>query len=272
MKENQSNTKSSAKTVLKTENLSIGYSSKKSQKIIAENIALNIIEGIFIGLVGINGSGKSTLLRSLTGLQELLSGSIYLEDENIKMLSSEILSKKISVVLTGQAISKNLSVSELVALGRQPYTNWLGKFTQEDIEIVINALKATELYELKNEKCHTLSDGQLQRVLIARALAQDTDIIILDEPTTHLDLHHKASILTLLKEICKTTKKTILFSTHDIELVLPLCDQIIVMHKKQALMDTPGNLISKGIFETLFPEDIIGFDALSKRFFLKNKN
>ncbi len=261
-----------ARSVLKTDNLSIGYSLKKSQKIIAENIGLNLIEGSFIGLVGINGSGKSTLLRSLTGLQEVLRGSIYLEGENIKKLSSEILSKKISVVLTGQAISKNLSVSELVALGRQPYTNWLGKLREEDIEIVKNSLKATELYELKNEKCHTLSDGQLQRVLIARALAQDTEIIILDEPTTHLDLHHKASILTLLKEICKTTQKTILFSTHDIELVLPLCDQIIVMHKRQALMDTPENLISDGTFEAIFPEDIIGFDAPSKRFFLKNKN
>tara|TARA_R110002020_G_scaffold154714_2_gene335010 strand:- start:174082 stop:174897 length:816 start_codon:yes stop_codon:yes gene_type:complete len=258
------------KSVLKTENLVIGYSAKAKEKVIAETINIDLQAGNLVGLIGVNGSGKSTLIRTLSGLQEKLGGSIFLGNEKkLEQISAEDRSRIISVVLTGQAISKNLSVFELVALGRQPYTNWLGKLSHTDFQIIEDALAATELQELKYEKCHTLSDGQLQRALIARALAQDTDLIILDEPTTHLDLHHKASVLSLLKNICKQTSKTILFSTHDIELVLPLCDQLIVMQDKKVVINTPKKLIEDDVFSHLFPENTIGFDKKTQRFFLK---
>ncbi len=257
------------KTILKTENLCIGYPGQKSQTLVAETINLNLQKGALIGLVGINGSGKSTLLRSLSGLQAPLSGKILLNAEELQTIPPEKLSQQLSVVLTGQVISKNLSVEELVALGRQPYTNWLGNLGDHDRDLIRKALSLTQLDELKTRKCHTLSDGQLQRVLIARALAQETQIILLDEPTTHLDLHHKASVLSLLKKITKETDSCILFSTHDIELVLPLCDKMIVMHDKTARIESPENLIETGIFSRMFPEERVGFDAGTGRFYLK---
>ncbi|HEA30641.1 MAG TPA: ABC transporter ATP-binding protein [Leeuwenhoekiella sp.] len=255
--------------VLRTENLAVGYTLKAKKKVVVSGITMEFKKGELLGLVGINGSGKSTLLRSLSGLQEPLNGRVFLEGETLDQISAERRSQQLSVVLTGQHISKNLSVVELVALGRQPYTNWLGSMSKTDIRSINNALAATELQGLKNEKCHTLSDGQLQRALIARALAQDTNLIILDEPTTHLDLHHKASVLMLLRQICKKTGTTILFSTHDIELIIPLCDKMLVLHDGKCTMDAPQKLVKNGTFSRLFPEKIIGFDPETSRFYLK---
>ena len=121
-------------------------------------------------------------------------------------------------------------------MGRHPYTNWVGSLTSKDIEIVENAFKLVNISELRNKKCYELSDGQLQKVMIARALAQDTDIIVLDEPTTHLDMYHKAYILKLLQKLTKETGKTILFSSHEIDLAIQLCDTMIVMRKRKCCL------------------------------------
>ncbi len=261
--------KTAENPVLMTENLAVGYSLKAEKKTIVSEVNIEFHKGELIGMVGINGSGKSTLLRSLSGLQEPLIGTVFLEGEKLNQISAERRAQQLSVVLTGQQISKNLSVVELVALGRQPYTNWLGNLNKTDIKSINNALAATELQGLKHQKCHTLSDGQLQRALIARALAQDTSLIILDEPTTHLDLHHKASVLILLREISKNTGTTILFSTHDIELIIPICDKMLVLHEGKCTMDAPQKLVENGIFSRLFPDKIIGFDPETSRFYLK---
>ena len=154
-------------------------------------------------------------------------------------------------------------------MGRHPYTNWVGSLTSKDIEIVENAFKLVNISELRNKKCYELSDGQLQKVMIARALAQDTDIIVLDEPTTHLDMYHKAYILKLLQKLTKETGKTILFSSHEIDLAIQLCDTMIVMRKENVVYDQPCNLISQGIFESLFPDDLISFDNTSGSFRVK---
>ena len=255
--------------LLNCEQLSVGYVSASEEKLVVENVNLQLKPGVFTTMVGINGSGKSTLLRSLAGLQKPLTGEVYIDASPISALRTEEKSKWLSVVLTGQQISKNLSVLELVALGRQPYTNWLGKLSQEDRNHIEQAIEATALDQLRHTACYALSDGQFQRALIARALAQDTPIIMLDEPTTHLDLHHKASIFSLLKNIAHEHNKTILCTTHDIELVLSLCDEMIVIQQNKALQDTPQNLIESGIFEQLFPNNRIGFDKTSRRFFIK---
>ena len=157
-------------------------------------------------------------------------------------------------------VAKNLSVYELVALGRQPYTNWIGNLSPKDQSIINVALEQTNILDLKDKKCYELSDGQLQKVMIARALAQDTDLIILDEPTTHLDMYHKAYVLKLLQQLTKTTNKTILFSSHEIDLAIQLCDTMIVMSKDNVQCNTPKQLISNGTFEKLFPEDLITFN------------
>ncbi len=255
--------------ILKTENLSVGYVSKKVKTVVASNINIELKQGQLVGLIGANGVGKSTLLRTLTNVQKSLNGTVFINEKNIKNYNPLDLAKVMSLVLTEQIASKNLSVFELVALGRQPYTNWVGNLSENDISIIYNALNQTNITDLKHKKCFELSDGQLQKVMIARALAQDTDLIILDEPTTHLDMYHKAYILKLLQKLAQETNKTILFSSHEIDLAIQLCDNLIVMTKTEVISDSPCNLISKGTFNRLFPKDLIAFDEKTGSFRVK---
>ena len=252
--------------ILKADNLSIGYKTKKRDTVIASNINFELQQGQLIGLVGANGIGKSTLLRTLIKVQPALSGSILLNGNALESINTLDLAKQLSIVLTESLSSKNLTVYELVSLGRHPYTNWIGNLTEEDKNTVINAIELINLSELKDKRCYELSDGQLQKVMLARALAQDTDIIVLDEPTTHLDMYHKAYILKLLKKLTKETGKTILFSSHEIDLAIQLCDSMIVMKEDKVIYDEPCNLISNSVFESLFPKDLITFDNKSGSF------
>ncbi|MBU2938872.1 ABC transporter ATP-binding protein [Lacinutrix sp. C3R15] len=261
--------KETQNNILKTVNLTIGYTSKKEETTIASNINLALKKGELIGLVGANGIGKSTLLRTVTQVQPKLSGTIVLNQKPLENYTNLDLAKTMSLVLTETIASKNLSVFELIALGRQPYTNWVGNLSQKDITIVNKAIKQTNIENLKHKKCFELSDGQLQKVMITRALAQDTDLIILDEPTTHLDMYHKAYILKLLQSLVKETGKTILFSSHEIDLAIQLCDTMIVMTKEEVISNTPCNLIEQGVFNTLFPEDLIVFDTKTGSFRVK---
>lgn len=255
--------------ILSTQNLAIGYSSKRAKTIIANDINIELKQGELIGLVGANGIGKSTLLRTFASIQPVLNGSVYIHNNDINSMSAMELAKHMSLVLTEKLMSKNLSVFELVALGRQPYTNWLGNLSNEDLSHVNNAIEQTSISDLKHRKCYELSDGQFQKVLIARALAQDTDLIILDEPTTHLDMYHKAYILKLLKKLAKDTHKTILFSSHEIDLAIQLCDTMMVMTNENLTTDSPCKLIQKGVFDTLFPKDLIQFENNTGRFRVK---
>lgn len=251
---------------LKANDLTIGYQTKRSKTVISEAINFELKQGQLIGLVGANGIGKSTLLRTITKVQAPLDGTVYINGEEQSKMSLTDLSKALSLVLTEPLQAKNLSVYELVALGRHPYTNWVGRLTEHDKGIITNAIELTSIDELKHKKCFELSDGQLQRVMIARALAQDTDIIILDEPTTHLDMYHKAHLLKLLKDLTLTTNKTILFSSHEIDLAIQLCDTMMVMTENGIVTDEPRELIKKGIFNGLFPKDLIIFDETTGSF------
>ncbi|RZK06564.1 MAG: ABC transporter ATP-binding protein, partial [Flavobacterium sp.] len=218
--------------VISTTDLSIGYKTKKETVIIAENLNLNLASGKLITLIGANGIGKSTLLRTITGIQKPLSGDVFLNDKKITDYSSLQLAQQLSLVLTESLPPSNLTVFELVALGRQPYTNWIGTLTDEDKLKINEAIELTQISHLSDKKHYEISDGQLQKVLIARALAQDTPLIILDEPTTHLDLLHKISLFKLLKKLTSETQKCILFSTHDIDLAIQLSNEMIVMTPK----------------------------------------
>ncbi len=256
--------------ILEAHNLTVGYATKGSNSVIADAINFSILKGELVGLVGANGIGKSTLLRTITGMQNKLNGTIFLNGKNLDEFSSFQLATQLSVVLTEAPASKNLSVLEMVSLGRQPYTNWLGSLSEVDKKVISFALEATETTALAHRKCYELSDGQMQRVAIARALAQDTPIIILDEPTTHLDIYHRAYVLKLLKKLASETQKTILFSTHEIDLAIQLTDKMLVMAKNENFYNEPCKLIEEGRFNTLFPTETIDFDGKTGRFVIKS--
>lgn len=256
--------------IVKVDNLSIGYKHRKEHNVLLSNISFELEKGSLIGLVGANGIGKSTLLRTLTGMQPSLSGSISIMNKPVEETAPLTLATRLSVVLTEAPSSKNLSVYEFVALGRQPYTNWIGQLATEDEEKIQTALELTDTKKIAHRKYYELSDGQMQRVAIARALAQDTPIIILDEPTTHLDLYHRAVVLKLLKRLTNEMHKTILFSTHEIDLAIQLSDRIMVMTPTHFYFDDPCTLIEKGNFDALFPEEIILFDQKTGRFTVKD--
>lgn len=249
--------------------LGIGYRDRGKETRLAGTISFQLPRGSLSAVVGVNGVGKSTLLRTLAGMQPALEGSILIQGNPLKKLSPGQKAQLLSVVLTEPLSSKNLLVSELVRLGRHPYTNWLGQLTSEDLQMVRESLSKMELEDIAEQPCHTLSDGQLQRALIARALAQDTSLMLLDEPTTHLDLYHKVKILKLLREVAHTTLKSILFSTHEIGLAIQLCDHILVLQPGAAHFGSPCELIEAGDFERLFPQDTIHFDSQSGMFRVK---
>lgn len=255
--------------ILEVRNLSVGYSKKRSDSVVADAINFSILKGELVGLVGANGIGKSTLLRTLTGMQDALSGDVFLNSKNLNEYSSFQLATQLSVVLTEAPASKNLSVLEMVSLGRQPYTNWIGSLSEEDNKAIRFALEATDTATLAHRKCFELSDGQMQRVAIARALAQDTPIIILDEPTTHLDIYHRAYVLKLLKKLASETQKTIFFSTHEIDLAIQLTDKMLVMAMNETYFDDACKLIEAGRFDALFPKETIDFDGKTGRFTIR---
>jgi iron complex transport system ATP-binding protein len=256
------------KIILNASQISIGYSQKKANTIVASNIDLSLEKGKLIALIGANGIGKSTLLRTITGIQKPISGTVSLNGKNIHGLDSLTLAQKLSVVLTEKLPPSNLTVWELIALGRQPYTNWIGKLTGKDIEKINEAIQLTQIEHLISKRHYEISDGQLQIVLIARALAQDTPLIILDEPTTHLDLLHKVALLKLLKKLTQEIGKCILFSTHDIDMAIQLSDEMIIMTPENVVKDQPCNLILKGSFNTLFKDEHIVFDSEKGKFII----
>jgi len=254
------------KIILQTANLSVGYTHKKEKNIIASDINLSLEKGKLIALIGANGIGKSTLLRTLTAIQKPLSGIVSLNEKNIHELDFLSLAQNLSVVLTEKLPPSNLTVWELIALGRQPYTNWIGTLTDNDIAKINEAIELTQIGHLTQKRHYEISDGQLQIVLIARALAQDTPLIILDEPTTHLDLLHKVVLFKLLKKLTQETGKCILFSTHDIDMAIQLSDEMIIMTPENTVQDQPCNLIMKGSFNTLFKDEHIVFDSEKGKF------
>lgn len=252
--------------LLTTHNLSIGYQNKKKVSTVYNNINICLKKGQLTAIVGANGIGKSTLLKTITGIQKPVKGTVHLNQKILHNISTNNLAQNLSVVLTEKLPPSNLTVYELIALGRQPYTNWIGNLTDTDTEKINEAVALTQTEHLLNKKHFEISDGQLQIVLIARALSQDTPLIILDEPTTHLDLPHKISLIKLLKKLTHEANKCILYSTHDIDLAIQLSDEIIVMTPDAILQDTPCNHISKGNFNALFNDDSIVFDSQKGKF------
>lgn len=258
--------------VLKTENLSVGYRTKKQQTVVVSDINIAIEKGKFIALLGKNGIGKSTLLRTISKVQKPLKGNVFINQKNINAYSHLELATSLSLVLTERLPESQLSVFELVALGRQPYTNWIDTLSEQDIKKVDWAIEQTQIEHLKKKRFYELSDGQLQRVLIARALAQDTEIIILDEPTAHLDIHHTIKIFSLLKKLVETTQKTIIISTHEVNLAIQLSKELILLSDKKMYSGTSKELIKQDAFSSLFPSELINFNPKLEQFVIIKNN
>lgn len=236
---------------------------------LAEALHFEWKKGVCCGIIGQNGAGKSTLLRSITGLQPLLSGELFWGQQALHELSPDARAMKMSLVLTEKIPPSLLSVFELVALGRYPHTDWIGQLTDFDHEKVQEALIQTEILHLSERLFDTLSDGQKQQVLIARSLAQDTPVIVLDEPTTHLDLPHKLLVLKLLQKIAKEHQKTVIFSTHDVEWALDYCDELVVITPEKWQHDSTENCIKNNLLNGLFTDANIAFDKETRRFVIE---
>ncbi len=255
--------------MLQTKELAIGYPlGKKQINIIQEQVTLCLQAQTLTTLLGINGIGKSTLIRTLCGHLKPLSGSILLKGKPLSLYSPPALAKEISVVLTSGLPASNLRVKELLQISRTPHINWSSNLTKEDFYHIDKAIDLTSIASIVDLPIQNLSDGQLQRVLIARALAQHTPILILDEPSSHLDLHHKVKIYQLLQHLTREEKKTILFSSHDIELALQFANEGIVLQQGAYTQNTIENLVSNGVFDRFFPDDVLQFDRQNKRFIL----
>ncbi len=254
--------------VLKASNLVIGYSSKKQQQVIASNINIELEKGKLVCLLGKNGIGKSTLLRTLSKVQSKLGGDLHIDQTSIDDITSRELSKKMSLVLTERIPQSNLTVYELIALGRQPYTNWIGTISLEDKKKIHKAIELVRIEDLIHQKCDELSDGQLQKVMIARSLAQDTQLIILDEPTAHLDIHHKMEVFNLLRTLVQELKKTVIISTHEIQLALQLADKLWLLKDTGFTDGSTNELIENGHLDRLFSNEFVKFNIKTKQFII----
>jgi iron complex transport system ATP-binding protein len=227
--------------------LSIGYLQKNNQKVVAENITSTIRPGELTCLIGPNGVGKSTLLRTLSAFQPPLSGEIFVNDQNLATLTDRQIARLIGVVLTTKPDIQNMTVSELIALGRSPYTGFWGKLSKEDDKIVEESIRLVGIDDLRDRMVQTLSDGERQKMMIAKALAQQTPVIYLDEPTAFLDYPSKVDILNLLKKLSRDTQKTIFLSTHDLELALQIADTLWLMQPQRPIaIGSPRQLADDG--------------------------
>ncbi len=207
----------------------------------------------FITVIGANGSGKSTLLRSIANGEQLLKGTITLNGQPLANISLQERARSIAILTTDRSLSKSITVQQLLEISRAPYTNLLGKLAAGDFK-VINSIKTQfELEKLAHRQLSTLSDGQLQRALIARALVQETDYILMDEPTSHLDVHHRAELLIKLRNYCKQQQRTIIFSTHEIAMATALADQVVYFNDQHIRFKTTAQFKEKNILQQLFP-------------------
>ncbi len=257
------------RTIMKLRQLNVGYMVKGHPTPLLKDINLAIHPGEVVCLLGQNGVGKSTLLRTISGLQPALSGEVLLNDRPIDKFSIQELATKISLVLTEKIGGGNLTVDELVALGRHPYTSWLGLLSGDDKKMVDEAVSLTKVNYLLGKKVSELSDGQYQKVMIARALAQDGELMILDEPTAFLDLNNSVEIFMLLRELAVSKGKAVIVSTHDLHLAMEFADRLWLTNFNSPLQQgLPEDLALNGQLEDSLYHEGFGFDLLNGRVIL----
>ncbi len=229
-------------------NISLAY----GDRILVENGSAEFTAGELTALVGRNGAGKSTLLRAITAIEPPKSGEVLLDGANAASLSPESIARTISFVGTDRVRIANLRCEDIVAIGRAPYTNWIGRMQTADRRIVADALHAVGMEAFAARSIDTLSDGESQRIMIARALAQQTPTIVLDEPSAFLDIPTRFEICRLLQRLAHDEGKCILFSTHDLDAAMPVCDSIAVIDGRSIIKLPTDEIHRQGIIERLF--------------------
>ncbi|TVT43333.1 ABC transporter ATP-binding protein [Hymenobacter setariae] len=255
--------------LLTAADLVVGYAAKKTPHPVAGPLQLALWPGELVCLLGPNGAGKSTLLRTLAGLQPALGGQLAVGGQSLADLRAPERARQLSIVLTDRIDAGNLTVRELVRLGRHPHTGWLGGLSAHDEAQVQAALEATGTEAFAPRPVGELSDGERQKVLLARALAQDTPVVLLDEPTAHLDLPNRVALMRLLHRLARQTGKAILLSTHELDLALQAADRVWLLPATGALRTgTPEDLVLSGDFAAAFVHEGLAFDAATGTFAL----
>lgn len=233
----------------RTQNLSVGY----QKKVLIHDIQLDIERGEIVTLIGPNGSGKSTILKSITRQLQLIGGTVLIDGKDLQHISHKSLSEQMAVVLTERIRPELMTCHEIVATGRYPYTGRLGILSREDEDKVDEAMKAVHAQELGNRDFNAISDGQKQRILLARAICQEPDIIILDEPTSFLDIRHKLELLSILRSMAKEKKITVIMSLHEIDLAQKIADKIVcVKGDTIAHFGRPDEIFKEEIIRDLY--------------------
>lgn len=246
--------------------LQLGYSQEGVRKPLLEDLNFELVAGELTCLLGPNGVGKSTLIKAILGEISPWEGQLLLEQKPLSSYSIQDRAKHIAVVLTDPIYPGNLTVGQLVALGRTPHTNWLGHLGNTDRALVEKALADTHIGYLRDARLGELSDGQRQKAMIARALAQDGSVIVLDEPTAHLDLVNRLEIMSLLREISRSQGKAILVVTHDLDIALETADRFWILNCGLPLLaGKPEDLVLSGQIQALFPSDRYQFNVARGR-------
>jgi len=242
------------------QNLDIGYVSSKGTKKIVGDLNVELSAGEMTCLLGSNGIGKSTLMKTICGFLKSLSGTVLIAGNKAEQLNERELSKLVAVVLTEKIMVPNASVFELVSYGRSPFTGFLGKLSEEDKQTVHKSIEMCGIAHKKYSLLSSLSDGERQKATIAKALAQNTPIIILDEPTAFLDLPARVEIMQLLRKLTSETDKSVLMSTHDLDLALQMSDKLWLLSEKGIIAGSPEDLLLSNSFQPMFGNKGIEFD------------
>ncbi|MBD5321581.1 MAG: ABC transporter ATP-binding protein [Bacteroides sp.] len=257
---------------IRVRNLSTGYTAKGNSITVTRGIDASLKSGELTCLLGPNGAGKSTLLKTLSGFINPLGGDIEIGGRNLSDYSAPGLARVIGVVLTERVSLDNMSVYELVSMGRSPYTGFWGRMSREDKHIVDSALALVGIESLRRRMVHTLSDGERQKVMIAKALAQETPVIFLDEPTAFLDYPSKVEIMQLLQRLAREEGKTVFLSTHDLELALQIADKVWLIDKERGVeIGTPEDLALSGELGAYFKREGVAFDIETGLFRIDNR-
>ncbi len=241
--------------------LSIGYNHAKGAKVVQSNVNLTLYSGEVTCLLGLNGAGKSTLIRTLCGFQPPLHGDVLLRGKPLKEYSNSEFAKEVGVVLTEKTNAGGITVYELVGLGRHPYTGFFGKFKENDRKLIEESMEAVGIAHKQNNYVSELSDGERQKAMIAKVLAQECPIIVLDEPTAFLDVTARIDTMVLLRKLAKEQNKAIVLSTHDIDSAIGMADNLWLLSKgRHVRFGAPEDLIMDGTIGEFFSKENIVFD------------